>query len=63
VIVLFMGAVQLISLGIIGEYIRLIFVEAKRRPTYIVGQYRSRRAAFDGQVCVQSGSPSGGCAE
>ena len=51
VIVLFMGAVQLISLGIIGEYIRLIFVEAKRRPTYIVGQYRSRRAACDGPVC------------
>ncbi len=36
VVVLFMGSVQLISLGIIGEYIRLIFVESKRRPTYVV---------------------------
>jgi polyisoprenyl-phosphate glycosyltransferase len=62
VIVLFMGAVQLICLGIIGEYIRLIFVEAKRRPTYIVGQYRSRRAACDGPVCAPVGSASGGCA-
>jgi len=36
VIVLFMGSAQLICLGIIGEYIRLIFLETKRRPTYIV---------------------------
>lgn len=39
VVVLFMGAVQLVSLGIIGEYIRLIFVESKGRPTYIVARY------------------------
>ena len=34
--VLFMGSIQLFSLGIIGEYIRLIFLETKQRPTYIV---------------------------
>jgi dolichol-phosphate mannosyltransferase len=36
VVVLFMGSVQLISLGIIGEYIRLIFLETKGRPSYII---------------------------
>lgn len=36
VTVLFMGSIQLFSLGIIGEYVRLIFLETKRRPTYIV---------------------------
>jgi dolichol-phosphate mannosyltransferase len=36
VTVLFMGSIQLFSLGIIGEYIRLIFLETKRRPTYII---------------------------
>lgn len=44
IVVLFMGSVQLISLGIVGEYIRLIFLESKRRPTYIVDQ-RPWRAA------------------
>jgi len=39
VTVLFMGSIQLLSLGIIGEYIRLIFLETKGRPTYIVREY------------------------
>jgi dolichol-phosphate mannosyltransferase len=36
VVVLFMSAVQLISLGIMGEYVRRIFLECKGRPTYII---------------------------
>jgi dolichol-phosphate mannosyltransferase len=40
VTVLFIGSIQLFSLGIIGEYIRLIFVETKGRPTYIVRDHR-----------------------
>jgi dolichol-phosphate mannosyltransferase len=43
VVVLFMGSIQLISLGIIGEYIRLIFLESKGRPTYIVREFRENR--------------------
>lgn len=34
-IMLFMGGVQLVSLGVLGEYIRIIFLESKARPTYV----------------------------
>jgi len=36
IVVLFMSAVQLVSLGIVGEYVRRIFIESKRRPTFVV---------------------------
>ena len=40
VVILFLGGIQLMALGIIGEYLGRMFEENKRRPLYLIDKYQ-----------------------
>ena len=51
--ILFIGGVQLVSLGILGEYVGRIYNEIKRRPLYVAQEY----VGFDRHGPAMSRSP------
>jgi dolichol-phosphate mannosyltransferase len=70
-VVVFLGAVQMFVLGMIGEYLGRLYVESKRRPLYLVGDvvgpvlgratlgYRAEEAEGETSVTIETPGESG----
>ena len=48
-VMLFLGGIQIFSLGIIGEYLGQIFHESKHRPIYLVDEINGKRMIYTPQ--------------
>ena len=44
-VMLLLGGLQLMAIGIVGEYVGRIYLESKRRPLYLLDSYKPANAS------------------
>jgi len=45
--ILFIGGIQLVSIGVLGEYIGRIYYEVKKRPHYLIDSTNIEKSMID----------------